>query len=95
MSPLKTIGKHPQVNSLDTLTQVNIYGQYMIKLTQQALQTYHLDQFEESENFNLIENHQPSEPTKIIITNQKGKLKLGISDRYQQSTKVMMKLSKQ
>ena len=67
----------------------------MIKLTQQALQTYHLDQFGESENFNLIESHQPSEPTKINIPNQKGKLKSGISDIYQQSTKVMMKLSEQ
>ena len=29
----------------------------MIRLTQQALQTYHLDQLEESENFDSIENH--------------------------------------
>ena len=37
----------------------------------------------------LNRNHQPSEPTKINIPNQKGKLKSGISDRYQQSAEVI------
>ena len=94
-SPQKTIGKHTQVISLSTLTQVNSYGQYMIRLTQQALQTYYLDQLEESENFDSIENHRPSESTKINIPTHKGKLKSGISDRFQQLTKVTMKLSEQ
>ena len=72
---------------LGTLIQVNSYGQYMIRLTQQALQTYHLDQLEESENFDSIENHLPSESTKINIPTQKGKLKSGISDKFQELTK--------
>ena len=55
MSPLKTIGIQRQAISVGTLTQVSSYGQYMIRLTQQAWQTYHLDQFKESENFDLIE----------------------------------------
>ena len=54
-----------------------------------------LDQLEESENFNSIENHRPAESTKSNIPTQKGKLKSGISDKFQQLTKVTMKLSEQ
>ena len=46
----------------------------MIRLTHQTLQTYHLDQLEESENFDSIKNHRlPSESTKINIPTQKRK----------------------
>ena len=65
------------------------------QVNQQAWQTYHLDQYEELENFDLIENQQASEPEKNNISTQNGKLKSEISDRYQQLTKVMKKLSKQ
>ena len=58
----------------------------MIRSTQQAWQIYHLDQFKESENFDLIESHQPSEPENRKNLQTKPKRKAEIKNLRQVPT---------